>query len=75
MDAPAPGGTAVERSAECALATQRPEYRSLHGDCRQTNDIPLPCSRRVLLVRRCRCACHWKPDDDPPTPSQRRGTP
>lgn len=46
-------------SAECALA-QRPEYESLHGDCRQTKDIPLPHARGVLLVRRCGCGCHGR---------------
>lgn len=45
-------------SAECTLG-QRPEYEGLHGECRQTRDIPLPHSNGLLLVRRCPCPCHW----------------
>ena len=44
-------------SAECALG-QRPDYKGLHGECRQTKDIPLPHSNGLLLVRRCTCTCH-----------------
>ncbi len=44
-------------SAECTVA-QRPEYEELHATCRQTNDVPLPHSSGLLLVRRCPCACH-----------------
>ena len=44
-------------SAECALA-QRPAYRALHADCRQTKDVPLPHSTGLLLVQRCQCPCH-----------------
>lgn len=44
-------------SAECTLA-QRPDYRGLHKDCRQTKDVPLPHSNGILLVRRCECTCH-----------------
>lgn len=44
-------------SAECALA-QRPEYQGLHGECRQTEDVHLPHSTGLLLVRRCTCSCH-----------------
>jgi hypothetical protein len=44
-------------SAECRLA-QRPGYSELHGDCRQTKDVPLPHSRGILLQRRCGCVCH-----------------
>ncbi|OPG04733.1 hypothetical protein B1R27_24000 [Streptomyces sp. GKU 895] len=44
-------------SAECTLA-QRPEYRRLHQDCRQTTDIPLAGYAGVLLQRRCGCTCH-----------------
>ncbi|MBQ1090645.1 hypothetical protein [Streptomyces sp. B93] len=58
----APAEAAVERSAECALATQRLEHRRLHADCRRTKDIPLPHGRGLLLVRRCGCACHRKQD-------------
>ena len=47
---------AVDLSPECALA-QRPEYRSLHADCRQ-EDIPLPGAMGVLLQKRCPCQCH-----------------
>ncbi|MFB8772966.1 hypothetical protein [Streptomyces broussonetiae] len=57
----APVEAAVERSAECALATQRLEHRRLHAACRRTEDIPLPHSRGLLLVRRCGCDCHQKP--------------
>lgn len=46
-------------SAECRLA-QRREYRSLHGQCRQTKNVPLPHSRGLLLQRRCGCSCHGK---------------
>lgn len=46
-------------SAECAVARQ-PGYKSLHGDCRQLQDIPLPHSTGVVLVPRCRCSCHGK---------------
>ncbi|MEI5009061.1 hypothetical protein RB196_18805 [Streptomyces sp. PmtA] len=44
-------------SAECALA-QRPSYTDLHRQCRQTEDVPLPHSDGILLVRRCTCAHH-----------------
>ncbi|AZQ32642.1 hypothetical protein EJ357_03605 [Streptomyces cyaneochromogenes] len=44
-------------SAECTLG-QRPGYEDTHDLCRQTKDVPLPYSNGVLLVRRCRCACH-----------------
>ncbi|WP_173263389.1 hypothetical protein [Streptomyces pacificus] len=44
-------------SAECALA-QRPEYKDLHRQCRQTKDVPLPHSSGILLVRRCTCPHH-----------------
>ena len=44
-------------SAECAVA-QRPEYKDLHDDCRQTKDVPLPGGGGILLVPRCTCTCH-----------------
>ncbi|MGW3652222.1 hypothetical protein [Streptomyces sp. NPDC000878] len=44
-------------SAECAVAL-RPEYKTMHADCRQTEDIPLPHSTGILLRPRCRCVCH-----------------
>lgn len=44
-------------SAECALA-QRPGYEDLHRECRRTEDVPLPHSVGILLVRRCGCPCH-----------------
>lgn len=44
-------------SAECAVA-QRPEYRDLHGQCRQTEDVPLIHGGGILLTRRCGCSCH-----------------
>lgn len=45
------------RSAECALAA-RPDYTDLHTRCRQIEDIPLPRSNGILLIRRCTCPCH-----------------
>jgi hypothetical protein len=48
---------APPRSAECTLA-QRSEYKGLHGDCRQTKDIPLPHASGILLQHRCGCTCH-----------------
>jgi hypothetical protein len=44
-------------SAECAVA-RTPGYEDLHGQCRQTRDIPLPHSTGVVLVPRCHCTCH-----------------
>ncbi|KUL45073.1 hypothetical protein ADL12_04510 [Streptomyces regalis] len=44
-------------SVECVLA-QRPEYRGVHGECRQTEDVPLPHSMGLLLMRCCTCPCH-----------------
>lgn len=44
-------------SVECALA-QQPDYNDLHHQCRQTEDIPLPHSSGLLLVRRCTCSHH-----------------
>jgi hypothetical protein len=58
----AAGTAAQELSAECRLA-QRPDYRTLHRECRQTSDIPLPYSRGILLVRRCGCTCHQQAKD------------
>ena len=52
-----PAADLETRSAECALAA-RPDYATLHTDCRQTKDIPLPGARGVLLIRRCTCPCH-----------------
>lgn len=44
-------------SPECAVAREHgPE--ELHGQCRQTEDIPLPHSTGIVLVARCRCGCH-----------------
>lgn len=45
------------RSAECAVAA-KPGYKDLHRSCRQTEDVPLPHSRGVLLTERCDCWCH-----------------
>lgn len=53
----APVAKAPPSSAECTLA-QRPEHKELHGDCRQTRNIPLPHASGILLQRRCGCACH-----------------
>ncbi|MFI7019856.1 hypothetical protein [Streptomyces sp. NPDC050164] len=53
----APVTEAPPRSAECTLA-QRPEYKGLHGACRQTEDVPLPHASGILLQRRCGCSCH-----------------
>ena len=44
-------------SAECTVAKQK-GYGDLHRECRQTEDVPLPHSTRVLLAHRCGCACH-----------------
>lgn len=57
MTTTTPETEAASLSAECALA-QRPAYRGLHGDCRQTRDIPLPHARGLLLQRHCGCTCH-----------------
>jgi hypothetical protein len=61
-------------SVECALARE-PDYEEVHAWCRQARDVPLPHSRNVLLVARCRCPCHG-PGDGPagPDPSDRAGT-
>ncbi|WP_155059928.1 hypothetical protein [Streptomyces blattellae] len=48
-------------SAECTLA-QQPDYRDVHGLCRQIKDVPLPYSHGGWLVRRCTCACHRRGD-------------
>lgn len=53
----APATESAPLSAECTLASN-PEYRGLHRDCRQTQDIPLPHSTGILLQRRCGCSCH-----------------
>jgi hypothetical protein len=48
-------------SAECAVGGKE-GYEYLHSHCRQLKNIPLPhSSGAILLVRRCRCACHWRP--------------
>lgn len=47
----------VTLSAECTLG-QRPGYRDVHRECRQTKDVPLPHATGILLVRRCGCLCH-----------------
>ncbi|MFD5754650.1 hypothetical protein ACFWIZ_05165 [Streptomyces sp. NPDC127044] len=44
-------------SPECALALRR-GYEDLHAQCRQTEDVPLPCATGLLLVHRCTCLCH-----------------
>ena len=53
----APAAEARSLSAECTLA-QRPEYEGLHSECRDTKDIPLPGTTRILLQHRCGCSCH-----------------
>lgn len=45
-------------SAECRLAAQGDKYVDLHGQCRQTRDVPLPHSEGLLLIRGCPCTCH-----------------
>ncbi|MFJ9114500.1 hypothetical protein ACIRJO_03010 [Streptomyces sp. NPDC102394] len=52
----------TDLSAECALA-QRPEYKDLHDQCRQAQDIPLPHATGILLVPRCGCSCHRRGGD------------
>lgn len=54
MSAPADSETL---SAECTVAG-RPGYSDLHAQCRQTQDVPLPHSKGILLVARCGCSCH-----------------
>jgi hypothetical protein len=44
-------------SAESALA-QRPDYKDLHHEYRQTEDVPLPHDGGLLLIRRCTCTHH-----------------
>lgn len=44
-------------SAECTLA-KLPGYTDMHLRCRQTEDVPLPHSRGLLLRSRCGCSCH-----------------
>jgi hypothetical protein len=44
-------------SAECTVAKQK-GYGDLHRECRQTEDVPLPHSARLLLAHCCGCACH-----------------
>ncbi|MFD4621576.1 hypothetical protein [Streptomyces sp. NPDC058475] len=48
---------AAALSAECTLA-KRAGYEDLHTECRQTEDVPLPHSKGILLGRRCGCTCH-----------------
>ncbi|UUU22283.1 hypothetical protein [Streptomyces sp. DSM 40750] len=50
------------RSAECAVAV-RPGFEYLHGQCRQTADVPLPGTVGVLLMHRCPCSCHGQSDE------------
>ncbi|MCT9078575.1 hypothetical protein [Streptomyces fulvoviolaceus] len=38
-------------SAECTLA-QRLDFKGLHRECTQTEDVPLPHSYGILLVQR-----------------------
>jgi hypothetical protein len=47
--------TAIALSAECVLA-RNPGCRCLHAQCRQLKDVPLPHTKRVLLVARCYCS-------------------
>lgn len=44
-------------SAECIVGRKR-GYGDVHDMCTQTKDIPLPYGGGILLVHRCRCACH-----------------
>jgi hypothetical protein len=60
MSAPTATGEAT-LSAECTVAKRR-GYKDLHAECRQTEDVPLPHSNGLLLVRRCGCACHRRGD-------------
>ncbi|KUM85178.1 MULTISPECIES: hypothetical protein [Streptomyces] len=55
MSAPSVDTSAL--SAECAVA-QQAGYKDLHGECRQTQDVPLPHGGGLLLARRCGCTCH-----------------
>lgn len=55
MTAPSTG--TLPLSAECGLAA-RSGYTDLHRECRQPEDVPLPHTRGIWLVRRCGCLCH-----------------
>ncbi|WP_432158414.1 hypothetical protein [Streptomyces sp. bgisy153] len=57
--------TAGARSPACTLAQTR-DYEAMHGQCRQTKDIPLPHSTGILLVARCTCSCHGRGWAAPP---------
>ncbi len=72
MSAPTVGTQTL--SAECTPAKQR-GYEDLHGECRQTgDDVPLPYSYGLLLVRRCGCACHREHDVAQPKNGSSRPT-
>ncbi|MFD3581223.1 hypothetical protein [Streptomyces sp. NPDC058683] len=53
----APAQDTSTMSAECAPA-QRRGYSAWHEKCSQTQDIPLPHSLGILLIRRCTCPHH-----------------
>ncbi|MEU2930579.1 hypothetical protein ABZ636_36960 [Streptomyces sp. NPDC007251] len=57
MTAQAPTTDTTNLSVECLLGRE-PGYEDVHGECRQTNDVPLPYGRGILLARRCCCTCH-----------------
>jgi hypothetical protein len=44
-------------SSECTVGEEL-GYEHLHDRCTRTQDIPLPYSTGILLVKRCRCLCH-----------------
>ncbi|AWK08269.1 hypothetical protein DDQ41_04190 [Streptomyces spongiicola] len=57
IPSPGPGTASPALSPECAVAS-RPGYQDVHGQCRQTGDVPLPYATGLLLVHRCTCLCH-----------------
>jgi hypothetical protein len=57
VTAPAPTEDATSLSVECLLGRE-PGYEDVHALCHQSEDVPLPYGRGILLVRRCGCSCH-----------------
>jgi hypothetical protein len=52
-----PDSGSAPPSDECTLA-QQTGYAYLHVQRRQTEDVPMPRSRGLLLQARCGCPCH-----------------
>jgi hypothetical protein len=64
IPAPTLGTASPAKSPECAVAA-RPGYQDVHGQCRQTGDVPLPHAIGLTLVHRCTCRCHGYGSQDP----------